>query len=164
MSYTTLYAVFKSRSHEISEYRNSWLSAPLLWDRLAADFLGRPKGMRLDDDGDGYTELWKLARDHRVPEHFRIAHAMTFDTCMIAHENVEAAARACCMVGDSLINDENHWGSIGRDLWELKRPDRRMIGYALNATSVNDIWNSGLKGRDNEEFTCAVAYARALLR
>jgi hypothetical protein len=165
MSESTLYAVFETTSHFINEYRNARWSAPVIWDELAVRYLGKPNGMGF---GESYDDLWKLARDQRVPEHFRIALAMTFDDMLVAHVNVEAAARACCMVGDSLINSDNHWGAIGQDLWSCThgKPHHRMVGYALNVTSVEDTWRNGIRkrNRDRANLCCAVTYARAILR
>lgn len=87
--------------------------------------------------------LWRLARDERVPESFRLAHAFTFDRAICPFDQKDALAKACREVYEVLheANPDavNHWDAIA-DALEGFENDERSKGIALSATSVSDAW------------------------
>ena len=140
MSYSTLYLLYKTKVVEIAEYRNGWHSAPVVWDHLSETYLGR----RMGYFGSSDDEVWGLAKDLRVPKHWRIAHRMTFDNAVVPKERLVEAAAEFRKVGLELqqMGRGEHWTAIADSIEEIAkgRLDHRLLGVVLNATSVNDYW------------------------
>ncbi|RYD62149.1 MAG: hypothetical protein EOP83_15330 [Verrucomicrobiaceae bacterium] len=139
MSESTLYEVFRTKVYMIDEYKNGRGSGPILWDYLAETYLGGRIGF-----GEGYDPLWALGRDRRVPMEERLCLVMTFDNAVIEPDRIRELALACCAVAPRLNPlYENHWGAFGATLGDYKVRDHRMLGIALNCTSVEDQWRYG---------------------
>lgn len=143
MSYSTLYLLYKTKVVEVAEYRNSWHSAPVVWDHLSETYLGRENGYFGSSEKE-MQALWDLARDPRVPKHWRVAHRMTFDNGAIPPKRLVEAAGEIRKVGQELdqMGRAQHWTAIADSLEEIAggRLDHRLMGVVLNCTSVNDYW------------------------
>lgn len=143
MSCSTLYLLYKTKVVEVAEYRNGWLSAPVVWDHLSETYLNRTNGYFGSSERE-MEALWALSGDLRVPRHWRIAHRMTFDNGAVPPERLVEAAGEIRKVGVELIqmNRGQHWTAIADSLEEIAsgRLDHRLVGVVLNCTSVNDYW------------------------
>jgi hypothetical protein len=167
MSYSTLWAVYRTTATEIAEYGNSWLSAPPLWNFLWREYVNR------NDTGYPVSEarmkpLWDLAADSRVPLDLRIAHAMTFDHAIVKARDfrkVEEALRAVYGIlqrGGACPN--SHWWAVGTAIGDLKgKLPKKAIGVGLGCTSVSDDWNHYREkhGRVDYRIWDAVEYAKS---
>lgn len=163
MSYSTLYKVYKTRAVEITEYRNSHGTAPPLWSWLTSKFLSQNQVdcyyncLPGSHWGSGdLRPLWDLARNPRVPYHFRICHAFTFDYACCPPEKVKLLANCCDLVDEEIskwpfwANSVNHWGRISETLSVLKL-DKRCMGVSLDGTSVSNIWTDEYRRRSRKE-------------
>lgn len=145
MSHSTLYMVFKTTVREIGEFENSYGTALPLWDFLAKTYLGWGDGWSHQKTPEEDKALWRLARDPQVPRALRICHAMTFDNALVVPSDIQAAADACEFTYGVVRQNSpgtNHWHRISARLKRFKTSDQRVIGVALNCTSVNDIWGT----------------------
>jgi hypothetical protein len=143
MSRSTLYQVFRTTTREVAEYKNSWGSAPALWNLLGKEYLGQERAIIMQDA----RPLWRLASDPRVPTAIRMVHAFTFDLALCPIGRVAELAAACdkaySYVKKRNPETVNHWQAIAGDLRVLaKKHDYRCIGAGLGCTSVNDPWES----------------------
>lgn len=140
MSYSTLYRVFKTKVDEMAEYGNSHGTAPVIWGHLNKTQLGKDANAWLFGKND---DLWKLARDPKVPRHLRLCMAFTLDRCICPHEKAGELADALELTYSETAplnpNHVNHWKAIADDLRKVKKVPRT-IGYGLNCTSVCNIW------------------------
>lgn len=136
MSTSDLYAVFRKSTRHLSEYRNGWGSAPILWDYLCRTYLGRETWSFMGENKD----LWQLASDQRVPLDLRLAHAFTFDGTFCPRSRAKELGASLQRAGRKVaVTDRvNHWFDIGADL--LANGMARAQGFALSCTSVNDVW------------------------
>lgn len=143
MSYSTLYAIYKTKAAEVSEYRNGWGSGPIIWDYLSKEFLGLPGWSFSNDSG-----LWGLAIDPKVPLGLRACLAITLDYAMVLAKDAKIMAEAIRQGGfvmDKFAPDRvNHFPRIAHDMSETKL-DKRAIGFGLNCTSVSDTWGQKKK-------------------
>ncbi len=108
MSRTTIYGVTKDGAlEELAELRNSWLLAPLVWDRMHEKYLGKWDFRKAHDDYDaakargedpgefdrsGWSAAWKLAKDPRISESDYAVLLVTFDHYVCPREHMIHAA------------------------------------------------------------------------
>lgn len=137
MSYTTVYGIrFGEAAEEAATLKNSWGSAPVIWDTLCKKWLGRDSWLSDNQD------LWNLALDARLPEYERALLAMTFDRSYVSAENID---KAIGHVREWLANHKedpdrvNHWPAIIDIMIDL---DAKNQGIAFHMTSVSadDYW------------------------
>ena len=143
MSYSTLYLLYRTKVVEVAEYRNGWHSAPVVWDHLSETYLGKENGYFRSSEKE-MQDLWNLARDLRVPKHWRLAHRLTFDNAVIPKDRLVEAAGHFRLVGAEIdqMGKGQHWTAIANSLEQIAsgRLDHRLVGVVLNCTSVNDYW------------------------
>lgn len=151
MSCTTLYLVHKTTIRVVNKYRNSWGSAPILWDALAKKYLGIPS---VPFEEAKLKPLWALAWDPKVPRAWRLVQAFTFDRAVCPKEGLGELGAACLEVYKVLRAEHpdriNHWEAIGKDLLTLDQEAKTgkakwtrgiLLGAALQCTSVADTWD-----------------------
>lgn len=93
MSHSTLYLLLKTKTYVIAEYKNSHLSAPLLWDHLWHTYV-RP-GERFPMTRESEQRLlWDLWKDEKVQPHHRLALQLTFDKAVLRHAKEDIVAMA----------------------------------------------------------------------
>lgn len=139
MSTSDLYRVYRTKAVHMTEFRNGWGTAPLLWDYLAKQFIGPDFQWVCQREGD--RRLWDLYRDGRVPRSLRLVHAFTMDHIICPPDQVAEFADACDEVGRVCARDShvNHWAAIATTMRQAKAKPRQ-LGYGLACTSVSDIW------------------------
>jgi hypothetical protein len=151
MSYSTLYAIYRTTATDLREYRNSWGTGPLIWDFLCQRYLDMP-GWSLTND----ARLWKLAVDPSVPAGLRACHVLTFDYALVSREMLPdmaaLVAEGAALFADFAADRANHFPAIAADLASIKL-SKKAIGAGLNCTSVADTW--GQQGRHwGKPFDC----------
>jgi len=183
MSRSTLIEVFQSKANWELELSNSHGTAPLMWDFFYEKYCWNGDGWRQDIYGQGgattflrpfaiYMDSKQLSAafaklsDFSVPLHHRAGLFLTADRVILRTEDLEKlvepfAILAHEMRGYSKPGFSNHWGAIA-DYVKAKaqKHDPRMLGIALNCTSVSDVWDdypddTGIKGNSEELFTQA---------
>lgn len=146
MSYTTIKALWPGEKHEdYRELRNSWGSAPVIWDALTKRWL--PGKQWLSCAGGSDNSLWNLCDDQRLPLHQRAVLMMTFDRAYVAKANYSRAAqdiRAFLRDLPPPAQNVNHWPEIAT-LFESD-PDIPALGF--HHTSVSE---DPFQGPYNEE-------------
>lgn len=146
MSYSTIKAIWPGEKHEdLEELRNSWGTAPHIWDTLAKAYLGVPHWLEADD------RLWNLWTDKTIPKHQRAVFMFTFDRAYVAKKDYERMAHDIrSFLQDFSINSSyvNHWPHIA-DLFD-SNPDIPAIG--LYCTSVSDDPFCGDWNEEKEEY------------
>lgn len=144
MSYSTLCAVYRTKTRPIATYHNSHLAAPVLWDYLAQQYLGQKPyhWYTVMDD------LCKLVHNPLVPYHLRVALAVTFDYSLVTVTDIPTVATQLMLTATDIDPRPNHWHTIAADMskWALTA-DRRALGVGLSGTSVCD-QRSGWTHRD----------------
>lgn len=141
MSYSTLYAVYRTTATPLFEYRNAWGTGPVIWDYLQKRYLPSDSKNWIF----GEPRLWDLATDPSVPLSLRACHAITFDFAMVPSDYLKQFAELLIEGGQILEGDTvNHFPEIGRNLRDLRLP-KRAIGVGLNCTSVSDSWGEQRK-------------------
>jgi hypothetical protein len=149
MSYTTVLEVRPGEGFsEIEELRNSWLSAPLVWDVIAK----RYGTGGFFAEGDAFWNLWK---DERLEPFERAVFLMTFDRAYVLKKDYAQAARD---IGDFMAkrNVGGHWVRI-RDLF-ASDPDMPAIGFHLTSVSDNPFggdWNEEKEDHDSIDWDLA---------
>ena len=126
---------------DIEQLRNSWGSAPVIWNVMAKKYLKT-------DSWAGYTDkLWPLYRDEQIPAYLRAVHLFTFDRFYVSKKDYARLAKDIRQFVADFPTDAtqvNHWPRIATLL--ESDPDYPAIG--LYCTSVaEDPW----KGPWNEE-------------
>lgn len=75
MSYTTIKALWPGEKHEdLKELRNSWGSAPIIWDTMCQKYCGTKPLAYMDGALDC---LWPRWKDLSIPKHHRSVLMMT---------------------------------------------------------------------------------------
>lgn len=146
MSYTTIYAVTPGEGHsEIEDLRNGHGSAPVVWGKMFARYVGG-SGRYADTEYMFRTEeLWPLWKRMDIPKSQRAVLAMTFDNAYVARENYARAAadiRAFLTAFDLDPNYVNHWPRIA-EVFE-SNPDSPAIGFRWTSVCENPFegeWN-----------------------
>jgi hypothetical protein len=142
VSYTTVLAIYPGdRFEELEELRNSWHSAPLVWDAIWNTFGEKRHEMAGD-------RLWALHRDPRLSAAERAVFMMTFDRAYVLKADFAKAAEH---IGE-FMRDHNiggHWVRI-RDLY-LSDPDVPAIGLHCTSVAENPFegpWNEEAEAHD----------------
>jgi hypothetical protein len=148
MSYSTLYAVFRTKASALEEYTNGWGTGPLVWGYLNEKFLSRERHEWGGGNNDG--KLWGLATDPRVDLALRACLAMTFDYAVVPRAHLKEMGELLQKGGEILAAHTpgyvNHFPQIGKNMTSLKL-DSRAVGVGLNCTSVGDIWSEWVPAR-----------------
>ncbi|MBV8060521.1 MAG: hypothetical protein JO253_03220 [Alphaproteobacteria bacterium] len=80
MSSTIIYSVTPGQHHEeLRTLRNSWGSAPVVWDFMAKNYCPPSARYWMAEAGKSDANLWKTANDDRAPQYQRNVMRMTFD-------------------------------------------------------------------------------------
>ncbi len=148
MSYTTILHIFPGEKVECGEeLRNSYGSAPYVWDIMCQKYLGLEPLRYMSSD---LNKLWGLWKDKNVPIHQRSVLMMTFDKAYVAKENYAKAAKDIRQFLQD-HNDKtvvNHWHRIA-EVFE-SNPDVPAIGFWH--TSVSDNPFNGSWDEDKEDY------------
>jgi hypothetical protein len=148
MSYTTILHVFPNEKVECGEeLKNSWGSAPYVWDWLIRQYINPDGNMMYEKET---KQLWKLWKQTDIPEHQRAVLLMTFDRAFVSKENYPRAAADIREFLKDYFNDKvvNHWPRIA-EIFE-SNPDVPAIGLWLTSVSENP-FNGGWD-EQNEEY------------
>lgn len=136
MSYTTILKITPGKSVEdLQVLRNSYGSAPVVWDHLCQDILKLEQYNWLNMEN--LDRLWKKWDDFTIAEFKRALLMMTFDKAYVSRPNYLRAARDIRLWLDVFPVKENyvnHWPRIA-EIYESK-PDCEAI--AIYHTSVSD--------------------------
>lgn len=144
MSHTTIIHVFPNEKIECGEeLRNSYGSAPVVWDALCQKYLGYPPygwGMRGD-----LKELWALWKNTKLPLHQRSVLMMTFDRAYVSKVDYHRATKDIRNFLQDFPQDAsivNHWNRIAE--YFESNPDIPAIGFWCTSVSDNPFhgdWN-----------------------
>lgn len=141
MSYTTTYQLFRTKVNALSEHRNGWGSAPLVWTYLEEKYLPKIEYSRMAMGR--MQEVWDLYKDPRLAEHERFALYATYDYSYCEREHLSRGADLldtfAAEAAAALPSHVNHWSRIAADYRNAGR-DGRMLGVCIGATSVCDVW------------------------
>jgi hypothetical protein len=148
MSQTDVIAVYPGdRVDVLDEYGNSWGSAPIIWELMAARYLSVTRSY--DHPNKGYMQLgdtlWNLWKDPRVKTEHKAVFMLTFDRAYVAKKDYPRMADAIKVFLEdfSIPSDNvNHWPAL-RELF-LSNPDVPGIGLHCTSVSVNPFcgkWN-----------------------
>lgn len=152
MSSTIIKAIYPGeRVEDIEELRNSWGSAPHVWDALFKRYV--PQKHEYDSwmtDRDG--RLWKLWEREDVPRHQRAVLGMTFDRAYVLKKDYgRAAADIRQFLEDFPVasGHANHWPHIVA----LFESDPAFPAIGFQWTTVSDdtfqgAWNDEKEGYD----------------
>lgn len=147
MSRSTLLQVYKSKATWDVELVNSYGTGSVLWQFLWETYLQAEGPYPFFDDAK-LKKLWRLYKNPEVPLPLRVAHFFTFDRTVWLSKYILKAAPLVREAADiisrycTVKSYANHWPAIA-DYFEKvgKKHDARMIGIALNCTSVADVWD-----------------------
>jgi len=133
----------------LKELRNSWGSAPVIWDALCQKYYGcEPHGYSFDGTLD---KLWPRYQDLSIPEYERAALMLTFDRAYVSKEHYD---RMATDIGRWLETHPpkkdrvNHWVELQK-IFE-SNPDCPAIG--LQCTTVSDNPFHGSWDEEAEEY------------
>ncbi len=140
MSYTSVYAVYKTKATNLKELRNGYGSGSAIWDYIALKLTG--KKLPMFDKLDWFWPLWK---DPRLNDNERAVLLSTYDYAVVEVEYLKEFSKACKKVSNSIISDTewtwNHFADIGEQSEILsKKHDYRCVGLGIGCTSVCDPW------------------------
>lgn len=164
MSYTTMLTVMKSGAmRHKHEYRNSHLSAPIIWTQLYDKYVPHGPYAYMFSDEES-KKLWALAKDSRLAEHEKIALVLTFDNLVLKKKYFASVVDALrkietdCVAamkkkhGEGTI-DSTHLTAIANDLEALQK-DKTVQGVAFIWTSVcGDCWDSPRQDHESTRHT-----------
>lgn len=146
MSRTDVYALWPSERHEeIEELRNSHGSAPVVWGKMFARYVGARGPFPESEYMFRTDELWPLWKRADIPEQYRAVLAMTYDNAYVARENYARAAadiRAFLAGFDFDPAYVNHWPRIA-EIFD-SNPDCPAIGFRWTSVCENPFqggWN-----------------------
>ena len=137
MSYTTMYRVdLPDTLTELAEFRNSHGFGPAVWSAVCARFLGDGMNWLLrasQPDGGG---LWSLWKDPRMPLHWRVALACTFDRVVLDGTRLAEIAGYLRQFAKetAIAGNANHLVSIADELDRIEGA----FGVVFHATSVSE--------------------------
>jgi hypothetical protein len=153
MSYTTIIHVYPNEKIECGdELRNSWGSAPYVWDYLIKKYIDPSANMMRYENLD---PLWKLWKRKDIPIFERSVLMLTFDRCYIAKTNY---ARAAADIRQFLAEHNdigiiNHWHRIA-EIFE-SNPDVPGIGLWCTSVSENPFdgpWDEEKESYDDPDW------------
>lgn len=131
----------------IVELRNSWGSAPVVWDALSQRYLNKKPHTYLFDN----AALWDLWKHLAIPEEYRMVLMLTFDKAYVASANYPRMAAAISkFLADFELPPENvnHWPAI-KSLFE-NSPE--IPGIGLYCTSVSENMFYGPWNEEKEDY------------
>lgn len=138
MSHTTIIHVYPGEKVENGEeLRNSYGSAPIVWDYLIKKHIN-PYATMMNEKA--IDELWKLWKNPKVPIHQRAVLMMTFDRAYVSKDYYRRAAQDIRMFlrDNPTFGVVNHWYHI-LDIFESD-PNIPAIGLWCTSVSVNPFW------------------------
>lgn len=140
MSYTSVYAVYKTKATSLSEFGNGHGSGPAIWDYISIKLFKRKFSCFGDND-----EFWKSYKDNRLSRNEKAVLLSTYDMAIVEVDHLEEFAAACKEIHDLIINEThwtwNHFKDIGEQAEALnKKHDYRCLGLGIGCTSVCDPW------------------------
>lgn len=165
MSRACLLKVYKSKASWELELANSHGGAAVLWNYLWKIYCS-----------DGFEKSWfmaegqldrldKILDDPKTPLHHKAGLILTYDRSVILKEHLlilstefqKLASEMCGFCAPEHF--VNHWPEIARWITDMamKDHDHRLIGIALNATSVADVWDDYPKPLRTTPIMCTSA-------
>lgn len=138
MSYLEAFTIDSDGDYEVTqEFKNSHGFHPFIWCGVCERFLGSEYAWSLDSDS---KRLWPLYRDTRVPEHWRLALASTYDRVLIDPPALKPLANAY----REFTIDIGRRGRVCHlpalaDLFEATPPDA--IGVVLVGSLSDNEWS-----------------------
>lgn len=153
MSYTTVLAVYPGdRVEDMHELKNSWGSAPVVWDAMV-------KAHTNADYWSGSVLDAMFQESPSWPEHHTVMMYMTADRAYVLREHFhEAAAHIRAFLSEFPSDSKrvNHWPEIA-DIFD-SNPDVPAIGFYMTSVSENPFygpWNEAIEDRDQFDWTTA---------
>jgi hypothetical protein len=150
VSRTTILAVyrycFRPRIEEIDELKNSWQSAPLVWEKIAQTYGDGFHWMHGAGESEG--KLWMLYDDPRLKPFERAVFALTFDRWYVEKKDFAQAAEDIQAFMDR-HSISGHWAHI-RNLFQSD-PDYPAIGFYWTSVAdnpFNGCWNDAKEDYD----------------
>lgn len=153
MSYTEMLGVpEKGEIQGVQVYRNSWGSAPAIWERLFQKYLS--KGEKWENWMNDVDALWDLVGDSRLEEYEKICLLLTFERMIVKKEDFVKVAIALKIMAkeekEQFPEKVNHLGTIADDLISDKM--KNYMGACFIWTSVTgDVWDQPHKESDYNE-------------
>lgn len=140
MSYTSVYAIYKTKAVCLTELKNGHGSGPAMWDYIAMKCTG--KNLPMFGDVDWFWKLWK---DERLSKNEKAVLLSTYDWSVVEIDKLEDFAKACEEIHSQIIDNTrwtwNHFSDIGKQALILsKKHDHRCLGLGIGCTSVSDLW------------------------
>lgn len=149
MSYTTIVYIYPNEKIECGEeLRNSWGSAPVVWDSLSQKYLGKDPHRYMSED---MKSLWNLWKNTNIPVSHRAVLMMTFDKAYVGQENYKRAIADIKQFLKDFPQPSdcvNHWPTIAH--WMKMHPE--IPGMGLWCTSVSENPFDGPWNEDKEEY------------
>jgi len=141
MSYTSLYAVYKTKAVNVEEFHNGSGSGPAIWDYISI----KHDGNKMPMFGKNLDYFWDLWKDSKYDRDEKAVFMSTFDNALIEIDHLEEFSKACLKIHDNIIKHTewqwNHFSDIGETALFLHRNhDHRCIGLGIGCTSVCDPW------------------------
>lgn len=165
VSYTTVKAIYPGeKCEDLFELRNSWGSAPVVWEAMAARYLGVTKSYGYPDLGwmQLQGKLWDLWKRTDIPVEHRMVFMLTFDRAFVAQKDyarMVAAIRRFLADFPPKPGAVNHWSQIALILENKTTADMTKIpGVGLHCTSVSrdtflGPWNEAKEEHDQPDWT-----------
>lgn len=153
MSYSSLYRITKTKAIELTTFKNSWLSAPKIWQYMSK-YCKQPTSVM--DWGKSDHELWSLAFREDILLHLRVCHIFTYDLSYCAPKNFDVLCRYLLEADYSICQEENkqsHFKAIAEYIKTLDpRIFNKSLGIGLQCTSVAATWEefNNSKGKIGE--------------
>lgn len=139
MSTTDVYRLYKTKVTTVSEHKNSWHSAPVVWNALADKYLGTKRPMV---DVNAMEAVWNLDEDPRLSLPERFVLLMTFDHAFCETDHLLRGAELIRDWVEASNTYDSHWPAIARDFVSVEQnPDHRLRGVCIRHSSVGEHWN-----------------------
>jgi hypothetical protein len=150
VSYTTIKAIYPGKkTKDLQELRNSYGSAPPVWEAMASRYLGVTKAY--DHPSLGWmqlgNELWDLWKRQDIPVEHRMVFMLTFDRAYVARRDYARMANAIRKFLSDFppkVGAANHWDHIAF----LLESNPKIPGIGLYCTSVSE---DPFQGKWNEK-------------
>lgn len=147
MSYTTIIHVFPGDKIECGkELKNSWGSAPYVWDALIKKHIGAELNMMYREA----NELWDMWKRSDIPIHHRAPLMLTYDRVYVSKANYARMAEDIrkFLTEFDIPNVVNHWPAIA----EFLESDPYIPGIGLWCTSVSENPFNGPWDEEKEKY------------
>lgn len=147
MSYTTILKLDIGKEfQEIKELRNSWGSAPVIWEIITKNYTSCPNWMICND-------LWDKYKDLSIPKYQRAVLLMTFDRAYIKQENYKQASSDINQFISDFNIDNSHWPEIASIFDERSKLEKSNEGIGFHMTSCSDNPFEGEFDEETEKYT-----------